>query len=543
MTSRLRAGMVQVYWLPVILVLCSLIAIEWRYVEPSNDLIRNQPDDATRRKVMANDLAAAHVPAKKAVGPLRVHPTNPRYFTDGTKNQDGSFRVVYLTGSHTWNSLQDGAFFTKENADPPPAFDFKAYLGFLERNNHNFIRLWRMELPKFHYWTDTDNSKLRGPFSRQAIQFSQPHPWARTGPGKALDGKPKFDLSKFDPAYFDRLRSRVIAARDRGIYVSVMLFEGGELRATTRPWCWNSHPFHGNNNINKVEADANGDGVGVEFHMLLAPAVTEFQKKYIHRVVDTLNDLDNVLFEVGNEMAYSPANSKWQYWVIDSIKKYEATKPKQHPVGMVCTMHHPWKDGARDDPRNAVLFDGPADWVSPGHSGGRGYENNAVPPVADGKKVILLDTDHLWGIGGNHAWVWKSFLRGHNPIFMDALPEITEHVLKYPQASEIRTALGRTQTLAQKVNLAALTPRGDLASTQYCLANPGKEYLVYLPEGGTATVDLSAVKGTLAIEWLNPHTGDATRGDTIKGGTKQVLSAPFEGDGIVHLRTHEGKKR
>jgi len=34
-------------------------------------------------------------------GPLRVHPDNPRYFTDG------SDRVIYLTGSHTWANLVD----------------------------------------------------------------------------------------------------------------------------------------------------------------------------------------------------------------------------------------------------------------------------------------------------------------------------------------------------------------------------------------------------------------------------------------------------
>ncbi|UCC17485.1 MAG: aldo/keto reductase, partial [Dehalococcoidales bacterium] len=46
-----------------------------------------------------------------------------------------------------------------------------------------------------------------------------------------------------------------------------------------------------------------------------------------------------------------------------------------------------------------------------------GYRDN--PPFADGKKVILSDTDHLWGIGGDVAWAWKTFLRGMNPLFMD----------------------------------------------------------------------------------------------------------------------------
>jgi hypothetical protein len=46
------------------------------------------------------------------------------------------------------------------------------------------------------------------------VKYCRPHPWVRSGPGPANDGKPKFDLTRFDPEYFDRLRSRVIAARD-----------------------------------------------------------------------------------------------------------------------------------------------------------------------------------------------------------------------------------------------------------------------------------------------------------------------------------------
>lgn len=477
----------------------------------------------------------AQAPAKVAAGPLRVHPANPRYFTDGTKDANGSLKVVYLTGSHTWNSVQDGAFFTAENADPPPAFDFSAYLDFTKRHNHSFLRLWRFELPRFHYWLDIDNARWRGPGSRQGTQYAAPHPWPRTGPGTALDGKPRFDLDRFDPAYFDRLRSRAAAAGKRGVYVSVMLFEGGELRGTNKPWCWGSHPFHRPNNVQGIEADADGNGVGVEFHTLRTPAVTELQKSYIRHVVDTVNDLDNVLYEVGNEMAYSPANTEWQYWVIRFVKEYEATKPKRHPIGMVSAMHYPWQDGVRDDPRNAGLFDGPADWVSPGNRGGRGYDDVDAPPAADGKKVVLLDTDHLWGIGGDRAWVWKAFLRGHNPIFMDTLPEITEHVVKYPKADEVRAAMGHTRSLAGRMDLASMAPRAELASTGYCLADPGKEYLVYLPDGGEVTVDLSAARGPLSTEWTNARTGAATRGGAVRGGAKRALKSPIEGDVALHL--------
>jgi hypothetical protein len=111
---------------------------------------------------------------------------NPRYFTDA------SGRAIYLTGSHTWNSLQDMGY-----SDPPPAFDFDAYLDFLQTHHHNFIRLWRWELPK---WTERQSTRVR---------FCAPQPWKRAGTGNALDGQPRFDLEKFDDEYFKRLRSRI----------------------------------------------------------------------------------------------------------------------------------------------------------------------------------------------------------------------------------------------------------------------------------------------------------------------------------------------
>ena len=50
-------------------------------------------------------------------------------------------------------------------------------------------------------------------------------PFKRTGPGNALDGKPKFDLHQFDPDFFELLRQQVAKAQRRRVYVSVMLFE------------------------------------------------------------------------------------------------------------------------------------------------------------------------------------------------------------------------------------------------------------------------------------------------------------------------------
>jgi hypothetical protein len=88
----------------------------------------------------APSLTAAE--SKPAQGPLRIHPDNLRYFTDGTKLPDGSLKAVYLTGSHHWHNLQDAG---RIGGPVTKVFDYDGYLEFLEKHNHNFIRLWAWE--------------------------------------------------------------------------------------------------------------------------------------------------------------------------------------------------------------------------------------------------------------------------------------------------------------------------------------------------------------------------------------------------------------
>ncbi|MFN6947054.1 MAG: DUF6298 domain-containing protein, partial [Cytophagaceae bacterium] len=377
------------------------------------------------------------------------------------------------------------------------------YLEMLKKYNHNFIRLWTWELTKFQY-------------KKKPIKYATPFPWQRTGPGLALDGKPKFDLSKFNQSYFDRLRSRVIAAMERGVYVSIMLFEGHGLQSSLAPWRWDGHPFNVNNNINGINGDPNGDGKGMEIHTLQIPEVNDIQKAYVKKVIDTVNDLDNVLYEIVNEADLS--SKDWQYHMINYLKKYEASKPKQHPVGMTSYLN----------PKNSDLFNSPADWISPGWTiwGNDPYQVN--PPVSDGSKVVLLDTDHLWGEGGDRTWVWKSFLRGYNPIYMDNL---SSDVVK----EDVRRAMGHTLTYANKMNLKSMFPRNDLSTTTYCLANPGVEYLIYQPKPNESfAVNLDA--GTYVYEWFNTNNGTIVSSGvfTAKSGNRSFL-APFIGDAVLYI--------
>jgi CubicO group peptidase (beta-lactamase class C family) len=434
----------------------------------------------------------------KMQGPLRVLEDNPRYFTDD------SGRAIYLTGSHTWSNLVDIG-----PTDPPPQFDFNACLHWMEKLNHNFIRLWTWEPVSWNTKANRENK----------LHTSAPQPWARTGPGKAFDGKPKFDLTKFNPTYFDRLRRRVSAARERGIYVSIMLFEGWAMQFSSG--AWEGHPFKKQNNINGIDGDQNGDNKGLEIYTLANPDITALQESYVRKVIDTVNDLDNVLYEISNEN--HPPSTQWQYHMIRYIKKYERSKPKQHPVGMTFQ----YRGG-----KNETLFKSPADWISPNNEGG--YRDN--PPIADGRKVVLSDTDHLWGIGGNQAWVWKSFLRGYNPLFMDPYDGVVLGKKFDSKWEPIRISLGYTLRYAERMNLAAMQPYKDLASTKYCLANPGVEYLVYKPASDESSITIRLTSGRYKYEWFSPDQGKVVSKGTIKTiGGEETLEVPLKSDAVVYI--------
>lgn len=298
-----------------------------------------------------------------------------------------------------------------------------------------------------------------------------------------------------------------------------MLFEGFGVQFGKEAWA--NHPMNAANNINEVDGDKNGDGKGIEIHQLAKKRVTKLQNAYLRWLVTGLNEFDNLLYEVSNETgAYS---TEWQYHVIRTVKEIEDALPKQHPVGMT----YQNKGG-----KNQALYDSPADWISPNSEGG--FRDD--PPDVKGAKVVLSDTDHLWGIGGDAVWVWKTFTRGLNPIFMDTYDGQVLGKVR-PQDDGPRRAMGQVLALSRRITLARSTPHGELASTGYCLAEPGVSYSIFAPEGGEVEINLSETKATFTVEWHEVNDGRISEVGTRSGGSKQLLKPPFEGPALLFLYT------
>ena len=430
-------------------------------------------------------------------GPLTKSTVNPRYF------QDASGNVVCLTGSHTWNNLQD-------RSSDGGNLDYTAYINFLVTNHHNFMRTWEWECCKGA--------------SYDASEVFNPVAYARSSTPGAADGGNKFDVTTFNQSYFDRLRSRVITARDNGIYVSIMLFEGWTIydkgQGVGSPWF--GHPYNPANNINGINGDTNSDGWGTELHDSPSSAISSLQFAYVEKVIETVKDLDNVLYEVSNEDNPSSANTSWQAGIINHIKSYETSHGyAHHPVGMT----YQWPGGS-----TSTLLSSPADWISPGTDSGN-YASN--PTDGDGTKVVLTDTDHLFGLGGDGVWVWKSYMRGLNPVFMDDLTSEPSTDFR----ATARQAMGEIHDWSGLIDLKDMTPQDSISSTSYCLAYTGQEYLAYqVASGGAFTIDLSGTSNTFAVEWFDVTTAVTTSAGTVAGGGVRSVVPPFSDPAVLHLK-------
>ncbi|MDF2962834.1 MAG: hypothetical protein K0S39_4569 [Paenibacillus sp.] len=84
----------------------------------------------------------------------------------------------------------------------------------------------------------------------------------------------------------------------------------------------------------------------------------------------------------------------------------------------------------------------------------------------------------------------------------------------------------------ETVEFYRMSPHQNVVDKGYCLAEIGKQYLVYLESGGSVNIDV--VEGIYSVEWINARdTSDRRTGERTWAG--QNLQAPDQNDWLVYL--------
>ncbi len=215
-------------------------------------------------RLLVTLLGAASALLASDSTPIRLHPENPRYF-----EWQGRPTVLVASGEHY-------------GAVVNPDFDFRKYLSTLESAGLNHTRLFLGDYVEGPGSFGILNNTLAPAEGRLLA------PWARSStPGFARGGN-KFDLDRWDPAYFRRLHAFFEEANRRRIVVEVVLFFVGPGYAFA--------PLNPQNNVNGTTPID-----GVRYLSLDNGNVLSRQESYCRKLVRELNPYPNLIFNVCNE--------------------------------------------------------------------------------------------------------------------------------------------------------------------------------------------------------------------------------------------------
>lgn len=197
---------------------------------------------------------------------LRLLPENPHYFLYHDKPT-----VIVGSGEHY------GAVM---NLD----FDYHTYLATLDADGLNTTRLFAgAYVERAGDFGIAKNTLAPGP-GRVTL------PWQRSNENGYELGGNKFDLSRWDTAYFSRLVDFVATARSYDIIVEVDLFSSYYRNG------WSYSALNPHNNINGTDSI-----ISTSVNTLNNGNLIQYQEAYVRKIVQTLKAFDNLYYEIQNE--------------------------------------------------------------------------------------------------------------------------------------------------------------------------------------------------------------------------------------------------
>jgi len=150
---------------------------------------------------------------------------------------------------------------------------------------------------------------------------------------------------------------------------------------------------------------------------------------------------------------------------------------------------------------------------------------------------------HRWVVSLDEPWtsqttmaefrpwdVWGSYMAGAGGCEFFQTGDATFDDFRTKETFYTTLALAR-RFLEDNVPFVTMDPADSLVSgaTGYALAKPGQTYLVYLPSGGAANLDLTGVSGTFDVRWFDPRNGGALQTGSVasvNGGSVRALGNP-----------------
>ena len=480
--------------------------------------------------------------------PICIHPENTRCF-----EFRGQPRVLVCATEHYGSVINR-------------PFRFERYLADARDKSQTLTRLFMLFREQQH---------AQNPYSTckpESTDYVAPYP--RTGPEKAIDRLPQYDLDQWNPEFFERLHRFLSLASDYGIVVEVVI-----LSNTYNDDIWMLNPLNARNNVNDLETISHP-----EYLTMRHPKLFERQCSLVRKIVEETKGYDNVIYEICNEptgetpgIEGGPSQEEvnaWQTVLAEVIRDAEGGPQNRHLIGgQEAYRHDGFKQGSELS-FSEMFFDVVNIHPLPNTTyGDRNYDMGTFMSkelklralrdfcldTAGERKPLNCDEDNVasrfrdvdgWTIHRKRAWV--TLLSGCHYDYIDfsILPNLETGT---PDSQRcIRTWMKHLSEFVHSMDLAKARPlRGWLKerppnTVEAVFAVEGEDYAVYLadereievpgaggPISGSLTLELP--EGPFRMACFSPVTGLYSPWAGIKGGRVDLMTPEFRHDLVVRV--------
>jgi hypothetical protein len=447
------------------------------------------------------------VGAAEGAAPLALHPDNGHYFLFR-----GKPTVLITSGEHYGAVL---------NLD----FDYRIYLDALAADGLNNTRTFSGAYVEPQGAFNIARNTL-APLEGRFIC-----PWARSDEGGYAGGGAKFDLDRWDDAYFARLRDFVAQASERGVVVEMNLFcpMYEEIQ-------WNVSPMNPKNNVQGVGPQDRLHVYTLDTHAGLLAV----QERLVRRIVQELRDFDNLYYEICNEPYFGGVTLEWQGHIADVIAEAERDLPQPHLISQniangSATVEDP-------HPRVSIFnfhYATPPEAVAANYGLGKVIGDNETGFRGTSDAVYRMEAwDFIIAGGGLFNHLDYSFVAGHE-----------DGAFEYPDTQPgggspaLRKQLKVLAEFVHGFDFVRMKPDNEVivevpaGVTARALGEPGRAYAIYVrpaPEakGGEAASPIESLAlelpaGRYDAQWINVLDGAVEWSEAFEhAGGRKVLTAP-----------------
>lgn len=395
-------------------------------------------------------------------------------------------------------------------------------VAYLETNNmiaieHNY-GLWYERRMDDHERVRRFDADVWPPFYEQ--------PFARSGEGFAWDQLSKYDLTKFNSWYWDRLARFANSAEAQGqLLINQQYFQHNIIEAGAH---WSSSPWRATNNVNQTgfpePPPYAGDKrifMAEQFYDVTNPARRKLHQGFIRKSLENFENNSNVIQLTSAE--YTGPLHFMQFW-LDEVQKWKDETGKKEIIGLSATKDV--QDAILNDANRAKTVDAidirywyyREDGTAYAPEGGK----NLAPRQHARKMKVGKETDEqvyravreyrekypekvvLYSTDGSPRFGWAALMGGASlPVLPKiALPEFYQSVVT--------------------MKLVSGTSYSDAV---WKLENKGESYLFYFNKNQDLSLDLTSFKGVFEVYTINAQTGEFIKKEVVHGGKTVLFSA------------------